>query len=160
MEELIEIVGKFVSIRYRNDYNGFTVARFRLHELNEKDCIVTGCFAALQMDVLVSLKGSYIEHEKYGVQFAAQSMEKVMPKDEDSLVRYFSSALFPGIGRKTAEMIVAELGNDAIQRIKADPDVLIPLFKKKNDKRIQSIINGIDENDEVDDSIVFFNSLV
>lgn len=159
MEELIEIVGKFVSIRYRNDYNGFTVARFRLHELNEKDCIVTGCFAALQMDVLVSLKGSYIEHEKYGVQFAAQSMEKVMPKDEDSLVRYFSSALFPGIGRKTAEMIVAELGNDAIQRIKADPDVLIPLFKKKNDKRIQSIINGIDENDEVDDSIVFFNKL-
>ncbi|WP_276934677.1 YrrC family ATP-dependent DNA helicase [Dielma fastidiosa] len=53
MEELIEIVGKFVSIRYRNDYNGFTVARFRLHELNEKDCIVTGCFAALQMDVIV-----------------------------------------------------------------------------------------------------------
>lgn len=55
--------------------------------------------------------------------------------------------------------MVAELGNDAIQRIKADPDVLIPLFKKKNDKRIQSIINGIDENDEVDDSIVFFNKL-
>lgn len=159
MEELIEITGKFVSIRYRNDTNGFTVARFRLHELNEKDCIVTGCFAALQMDVLVALKGRYIEHEKYGMQFAAESIDKVVPKDEDSLIRYFSSALFPGIGRKTAENIVTELGSDAIQKIKADPDVLLPLFRKKNDKRIQSIINGIDENDEVDDSIVFFNKL-
>ena len=159
MEECIEIIGKFVSIRYRNDYNGFTVARFRLHELNEKDCVVTGSFATLQLDVLVSLKGRYVEHEKYGVQFVAESMDKVLPKDEDSLVRYFSSALFHGIGRKTAEMIVSELGNDAIQKIKENPDVLIPLFKKKNDKRIQAIINGIDENDEVDDSIVFFNKL-
>lgn len=155
MEELIEIEGKFVSIRYHNEYSGFTVAKLRLHELNEKDCIVTGILPSIQMDVLYKLKGLYQEHPKYGLQFSVRELEKSVPSDQESLIRYFSSALFPGIGKKTAEHLVCELGIDAIAKIKENADVLIPLFKP-NDKRIQSIIDGVSENDQMDDSIVFF----
>ena len=158
MDELIEISGKFVSIRYQNDISGFTVAKFTLHEIDEKDCIVTGILPTIQMDILYNLKGVYQEHARYGLQFAVSEYEKKQPDDEDSLIRYFSCGLFPGIGRKSAAHVVEELGLDAINKIKENPDVLIPLFKK-NDKRIQSIIDGVNSNDDVDDTIVFFTKL-
>ncbi|WP_439646623.1 YrrC family ATP-dependent DNA helicase [Piscibacillus salipiscarius] len=47
--------------------------------------------------------GTLKTHPKFGEQYQVFTYEKEMPKDEDSLVKYFSSDLFYGIGEKTAK---------------------------------------------------------
>jgi len=48
----MEITGKLVVQVYRQEYSQFTVAKFRLYELVEKDITITGYFPALQKDIL------------------------------------------------------------------------------------------------------------
>lgn len=153
-QELMEIQAKFMLNIFRNDSTGYTVAKFRLYQVQEKDITVTGIFSNLQKDEIYHLIGDYMDHPRYGLQFQVQSYRKSMPNDFDSLVRYFSGILFPGIGTKTAEMIVETFGEDAIDKIKEDPKILDTLYAL-NERKRESIRKGILETD-LDDSSVFF----
>lgn len=157
MTDKVTIKGKFFHIIYHQDGNLFTVARFRLYDMTEKNIIVTGFLPELPFDTLYILNGTYIEHPKYGMQFAIESYEKQLPTDYDSIISYLSSPLFPGIGKRYAEVIVECLGPDALIKIKADPD-LIDTIPKINQKRKQSILNGICEQDDLGQAIQFFSS--
>ncbi|MEG1462589.1 MAG: ATP-dependent RecD-like DNA helicase, partial [Anaerorhabdus sp.] len=86
-----KITGKFEHIIFRHDESYFTVARFVLQSLDEKNIIVTGYLPTMDQDFLYDLEGNYIEHPKYGMQFSIQTYRRVMPNDVDSLVRYLSS---------------------------------------------------------------------
>ena len=158
MDEILKIEGKFTHIRYRHETTGFTVATFRLHDLDEKKLTVTGILPQIEMDLLYELSGSYVEHERYGMQFSVSDIKVAQPSDTESLIRFFSSSQFPGIGKKSAEKIVEVLGNDAIQKIRDDETVLQLIFKP-NDKRIKSIVEGIQEQDTYDESFFFFNTI-
>lgn len=152
--EQLKIQAKFIISIFRNDTNGYTVARFRMHDVNEKEFSVTGCFAKLEEDELYNLYGNYEEHPRYGMQFKVAAYERVMPNDTQTLIRYFSSSLFPGIGPQTAKEIVSVLGEDAIALIKEDEQVLerIPsLSAKKRDV----IVKGVAQHEQMDDAIVF-----
>ena len=52
-----------------------------------------------------------------------------MPATETGLVHYLSGDLFPGIGMRTAQTIVKQLGTDAIKKILDDPSVLAAVPK-------------------------------
>lgn len=158
MQEILKIEGKFMHIRYRHETTGFTVATFRLHDLDEKKLTVTGNLPMIELDLLYELEGYYIEHERYGMQFSIVNLKILQPSDEDSLIRYFSSSQFPGIGKKSAEKIVSILGKEAISLIQEDPTTLYQIFKP-HDKRIESLLNGIKEQNTWDDSYFFFNQL-
>ena len=106
-------------------------------------------------DVLYKLHGDYVDHPRYGMQFQVAAYEKMMPNDESTLIRYFSSSLFPGIGVQTAKSIVEALGEDAIEIIKENPETLKQITTLNARKRA-SIIQGIMEHEEADDSVVFF----
>lgn len=140
---------------FRNAENGYSVAKFVTYDTNEEDFTATGYFHELQEDVIYVLHGAYVEHYRYGMQFQVASYERMQPNDEESLIRYFSSSLFSGIGKKSAQDIVMTLGEEAITKIKQDPNVLLEV-KSLNFKKRESIIRGINEHDEEEDSIVFF----
>ncbi|MEG0823700.1 MAG: ATP-dependent RecD-like DNA helicase [Erysipelotrichaceae bacterium] len=157
MNEEINIKGQFIVTIFRNDSTGYTIAKFRMHDKTEKVISVTGAFSVVNLDILYSLTGSYVNHPKYGMQFNTTTYEQIMPSDTDSLIRFFSSAIFSGIGKKTAEDIVNVLGEQAIDIIKENKDELLKV-KSLNEKKRASIINGIHQHDDVDDSIVFLSS--
>ncbi|MBN2851027.1 MAG: hypothetical protein JXK92_10235, partial [Erysipelotrichaceae bacterium] len=73
MYEGDEITGKIGTVIFRSESNSFTVAKFRLYELTEKDITITGYFPALVKDVLYTLIGEYKEHPRFGMQFVVQS---------------------------------------------------------------------------------------
>ena len=155
MEESSQIQAKFLLTIFRNEQSGYSVARFVSYDTNEDDFVATGYFRELHEDVVYELQGSYVEHPRYGMQFQVEAYKKMQPNDEQSLIRYFSSSLFPGIGKQTAMSIVEVLGNDAVLCIKENPDVLyrVPTL---NDKKRESILHGIQEHDDQNDSIMFF----
>lgn len=153
--EIIKIQAKHIVTIFRNEHNGYTVARFELYDVNDKEFTVTGFFSELQEDALYNLMGNYEEHARYGMQFKAESYERVLPNDRQSLIRYFASAQFPGIGQQTASEIIEELGENAITLIKEDANILDRVHNL-SDKKKESIRNGVMMSEQLDDSIVFF----
>ena len=152
MEDQLVISGKFTHVRYRHDMSGFTVASFKLNDHQEKTITVTGILPSFDLNTLYECVGHYKEHERYGLQFEINEMHLQQPSDEQTLIEYFSSSRFSGIGKVSAKKIVDALGLDAIEKIEKDPHVLDDIFKK-DEKRIQSIIKGIQESNQLDDSV-------
>jgi len=152
----MEIKGHFVkTIYYRND-NGYIVALFLCDaDYGNDEVIVTGYMGEIDKEKKYSLSGDYVDHPKYGIQFKIDSYKKIIATDEEGLVRYFSSEAFVGIGRIYARAIVNELGLDAINRIKADNDIL-DTVPKMNKKRKEAILEGLKK--DVDDDVIFLTS--
>lgn len=142
-----KISGEFEHIIYRQEENFFTVARFEIHDKSEKTILITGHFDQVEKGALYHLEGEYVEHPRYGMQFKVYYAKKVQPTDFDSLVRYFSSPIFPGIGEKMAKELVDTLGEEVIERIQEDPSCL-NLVAKLNDKKKEVILEGIKGNKE------------
>ena len=103
----------------------------------------------------MELSGLYIDHPRYGMQFQVETFHRVMPDDEDSLIRFLSGPLFEGIGRKYAETLVEALGKDAIRLIKNDPAVL-DRVPKMTAKRRTAILEGLKENDDDLENLIQF----
>ncbi|WP_246940691.1 ATP-dependent RecD-like DNA helicase [Bacillus pinisoli] len=113
---------------FHNDSNLYTVLRIRIEETTEnyedKEAIVTGYFPLLQDHETYTFFGVFKDHPKFGIQYHVNHFQKEIPKTEQGIILYLSSDLFKGIGKKTAEKIVEALGEDAINKILNNPDIL------------------------------------
>ncbi len=147
----MQITGQFVKVIYRGS-NGYTVAVFELDNRMEEEITVTGYFPQTDKDSVYNLYGDYVEHPRYGMQFAVEQIEKRPLNDEANLIRYLSGTQFKGIGPKYAEVLVAALGNDIINRIRENPSVLDDV-PKMTMKRKLSILAGLESDS---DSNYFF----
>lgn len=157
MENKIEIKGQFGHIIYYDKKTRYTVARFRLYELNEKMITVTGYLPDFPKDLMVSLSGKYIEHPRFGLQFVVSSYRRILPTDTDSIVSFLSSPLFVGIGKKFAEVIVETLGEDCLDQVKENPDLLKEV-KGYTEKKKQAIIEGFILAGEDEEALRFFST--
>ncbi len=152
------IVCRFVSMIFHSEATSFSVGRFQLYEVEERQMIVTGYYHLLEKDVLYRCTGEYVEHPRYGMQFKADKIERVLASDEDSLIRFLSGPLFPGIGKKFAAVMVQVLGNDLLDQIKENPSVL-ELVPKMTDKKKKSILDGLAASEnQLEKTISFLSS--
>ncbi len=158
MSELVTIQAKFIKFIFHNKDNKFSVAVFELNDMSEKEVIVTGYFNGFEKDVFYLLKGQYVEHVRYGMQFQTEEVERLISTNYDDLVSFLSSSLFVGIGKKYAETIVDTLGVNCIELIKDDINVLQQV-PKMNIKRKAAIIEGIGASqDDLQKQITFFKN--
>ncbi|AIE60847.1 ATP-dependent RecD-like DNA helicase [Bacillus methanolicus] len=132
------IKGKHLVTIFHNDQNLYTVLRIRVEETNEnyeeKEAVITGYFPRLHEHETYTFFGQMKEHPKFGLQFHANHFRKEMPQSKQGVINYLSSELFKGIGKKTAENIVATLGENAISRILNEPSLLDTVPKLPPDK--------------------------
>ena len=148
-ENKLFVLGRpFVTI-FHNESNMYSIVRVKIQETNlqfeEKDVIVVGYFPRLTEDEIYRFTGILKSHPKYGRQFQADTFTKEIPATETGVVHYLSSDLFPGIGRKTAEQIVAKLGVNALNIILEDPEALSSIPRLSDEKR-QQIRLAVEEN--------------
>lgn len=158
MEDKIKLHAKYLLTIFHSEETGFTVAKFRLYDGEEKEFTAIGIFYDLQPDVIYTLTGSYVEHSKYGMQFKTEAYEKMKPNDTDSLIRYFSGPLFPGIGKQTARLILDVLGEQAIYKIVEDPDILLTI-PKLNDKKRAVLTEGVLADGQENDPVHYLSKL-
>ena len=155
MEDLFTVKGKVVHYIYHNQENLFTVAKFELHQIDEKEITITGYLPLLPKDIYFILNGNYIEHPRYGMQFQVLKYEQMLPEERESIINYLSGANFPGIGRKYAETIVDFFGEQALEIMKENPAV-IDTLPKLSKKRKESLMNGLITQDKLQNSIDYF----
>ena len=145
MNKLFILGRPFVSI-FHNPSNMYSIVRVKIQETNidykEKEIIVVGYFPQLTEDEIYRFTGVLKSHPKYGMQFQVETFQKEVPATEAGIVHYLSSDLFPGIGRKTAETIVANLGVDALAKIMEDPGALdvVPRLSAEKKSQIRAAV--------------------
>lgn len=149
------ISGKVVAIFYQNPSNFFKVLLVKVTEndleYDEPEIVITGSFGEVQEGEEYRFTGDLVNHPKYGRQMKAESYQQAQPTSAAGLIHFFASDKFPGIGRKTAEKIVAALGEGAIDRLLADPAVLadIPGLTKAKQKMIVDTVRANHGMDQV-----------
>lgn len=140
------IKGIFIQDIYSNPSNGYTVGLLRIKESDipeevNKVVTFTGTFNELKYKQTYKMEGTFVEHNKYGHQFLVETYELVLPTEEEEIIDFLSSDIFP-IGEATAKKIVAKLGNDTINKILENKECLlgIPRLPAKKVDKIYEIL--------------------
>ena len=156
------IKGIFVQDIYSNDSNGYMVGLLRVKEADDilqinKVVTFTGIFDELKYKMQYKMEGNFISHKKYGMQFQVDSYELVLPTEEEEIIEFLSSSLFP-IGEKTALKIVNKLGKDAINIILNDSDALLGIPRLSADK-ISKIVEVLNDYQSTSSVVIALNKL-
>ena len=132
------IKGNFRKYIFRSD-KGYSVGLFRVKEtdleLSTKTVTFTGYFDELNEIDTYHFSGEVVEHPKYGKQFNVTEYEIIMPTDDEQVIEFLSSPLFKGIGESKAKKIVDTLGNNCLEDILNDIDLLLTVKGIKEKER-------------------------
>lgn len=149
MEETIE--GYVDHIIYRNQENGYTVARL-IVDGEELTCV--GTFQALSEGETICGKGRYTEHPSYGQQFSIYSYETVVPQDAFAIERYLGSGAIKGIGAALAARIVRKFGDDTLRIIEEEPERLAEV-KGISERKAREIAEQVEEKADMRKAMMF-----
>lgn len=120
-KDLITLSGSVERVVYRNDQSNWTVLEL---ESDDKLHKVVGVMPMVGVGEVLNLSGVWVEHPNFGVQFRAEYCERHLPVEGDAVLRYLSSGVIKGIGKVTASRIVERFGNDSLQIIEKQPQLL------------------------------------
>ncbi|MCF8306473.1 MAG: ATP-dependent RecD-like DNA helicase [Ignavibacteriales bacterium] len=125
------IQGKILKIVFRNEENGYTVAKFKRDAFTIDT--ITGYIHDLNEGDEFELTGKWTIHSKFGKQFQVEKYNTVLPTSAIDIEKYLASRVFKGIGPAMAKKIVKSLGPDALLKIDGDINCLldVPGFGQK-----------------------------
>lgn len=153
---MTDFTGKVNGIVFENDQDLFKILDVEiigeLTGYSRDEIKVTGSFGEIQIAGSYRFTGNLVMHNKFGLQFKADSYEQVMPHEEGSLTKYLSSSKFPGIGQKAAEKIIDELGLNALDLLKNNPAKIATLSLTQKQK--DSLLSGINQMDSFSEIIL------
>lgn len=119
---MITLEGIVERIIFRNEENGYTVARITS---TDGDLVIVGSATIFKTNLKYKFTGDFTYHNKYGEQFAFVDMEEVMPEGEVAIISYLSSANIPHVGEKMAERIVNKFKDETLDVIEKNPEKLL-----------------------------------
>ncbi|CAH0346558.1 ATP-dependent RecD-like DNA helicase [Bacillus sp. CECT 9360] len=159
-EEKSFMKGRHLVTIFHNEENLYSVVRIRVDETNikydEKEAVVTGYFPRIHEDETYFFYGQLKDHPRFGLQFHVDHFRKDMPQSKDGIVAYLSSELFKGIGKKTAEGIVAALGENAISKILEQPS-LLDSIPKLSPEKAKSLYDTLIEHQGLEQAMIALN---
>lgn len=104
--------GLIARILYENGDGSFAVIRIR--ESGGREYAVRGALSGLAPGQELELEGDWEQHAEFGRQFKAERFRLILPSTPEGIQRYLSSGAIPGIGKKTAALIVGHFGENTL----------------------------------------------
>lgn len=144
------LTGVIEEIIYRNDENGYTVAKV---EKDDSEVTVVGKFVDIQIGANVTLEGKF-EKTKYGVQYAFSSYQISMPTSLEGIEKYLGSGLIKGVGPITARKIVDYFGKQTLDILEYAPQKLAEI-NGISPTKANEIGFSFKEHREVQNTIMF-----
>ena len=134
-------------------YQAFNYAVFRFEDEDEGLITVTGAINSVDMKSRYILKGTYVNHPRYGIQFDVLSIEGIHDDNLEGIIAYLSSDEFPGIGRKKAMKIVEHFKLDTLKILNEDPSRITEVNLSKAD---QATISNIFKTKSFNEDIFYW----
>lgn len=107
---------------YKNPENNYSIYKVALE--NGEEHTITGILPDLVENILYEFDVKEKIHPKYGLQFEVKSYKQAEAQNKAGLISYLSSDLFFGVGEVKATRIVEYLGDNAIEQILENKNVL------------------------------------
>lgn len=124
-ESRVELAGSVNSVIYQNEENGYTVLRLDTDDGGAATVVGFLPFAVPGEQLL--LVGSWSNHQTHGMQFKAESAERLMPSTVNEIYLFLSSGAIKGIGPATARLIVESFGENSLNVMEEQPEKLARL---------------------------------
>lgn len=151
---MINIDGIVEKIIFRNEENGYTVAKFLSED--ESIVVVGSCFEIFE-DRSYKLKGDFTYHKKFGQQFAFTSIEEILPNSKEALIKYLSNGMIPFVGEKVARKIVEEFGENTLEILEKNPQKLLSI-EGIGRKKYKKIYEALEKNLNARKILLYFSS--
>lgn len=135
-EKLIKLTGSIENVIFYNEENGYMVCDLGT---DDDDLItITGIMPYISEGDSLIVYGEWKHNPRYGRQFCVEQYERYMPANASAILRYLASGAIKGIGKKTAQKIVEEYGDNTLEVLENHPDWLsdIPGISLKKAKQI------------------------
>ena len=149
---MAERKGCIEDIIFYNEENGYLVAL--VSDESGEEGIVTGSLPLAREGSSYVFFGEDMIHPKYGVQFRFDSYKEVVPETESGIIAFLASGMIRGVGRKTAELIVAHFGTDTLTVMEKDPERLLEV-EGIGEKKLEAIRESFGQHIELGAVIMF-----
>lgn len=151
------IQGTIEKIVYRNEENGYVIAKISVDKNEEKLATIVGNMASVNVGETCELKGEWINNPKYGWQFSFSDYQLILPTSLLGVKRYLSSGLIKGVGTVTADRIVKQFGNKTLEVLENDLQRLTEV-EGIAEKRVEMISKSWEEHKEIKRVMIFLQS--
>ena len=117
-QEQVVLTGYVEGVIFRNAENGYSVLDF---SSDGKLITAVGLLSLVDPGEELTLKGTWVRHPTFGMQFKVDAFERRLPKTAADMLRYLSGGTVKGIGPATAEKIVKRFGEQTFEVMEHDP---------------------------------------
>jgi len=149
------ITGEVHRVRYENPDTGFAV--LVLVDPDGKKFVACGVLAGNPPGKTLELTGHFEDHAEFGREFKADSAREVLPRTGDGIARFLCGSV-PGIGPKTADMIVRHFGGDTLAILDKSPRRLIEV-PGIGPRRAADLAAAWKQNSDRRDELIFLQGL-
>ena len=148
MEELI-VRGIAERILFEASDSDYRV--FRLHdESDDTTYTVTGHGTKPLVGDRLEVKGHWVQHKRYGRQFAADGWSRVIPESVDGIERFLGSGAVKGMGPALAHRVVARFVKDTMKILEKDAQRLLEI-EGIGPKKLAVITESFYEEKQIND---------
>lgn len=153
---LVELQGQLERITYHNEENHYIIARLKVP--GQKNLVtIVGSLVSVTPGEMLSLKGNWDLHPKYGEQFRVTAYETVVPATVKGIERYLGSGLIKGIGPVMAKRLVEHFSEKTLDVIENSSHRLAEV-EGIGSKRIDLIKKAWDEQKEIRNVMIFLQN--
>ncbi len=155
-ENLTDLRGQIERVTYTNEENSYTVVKVKVY--GHKDLVtVIGNIVNATPGEIISMKGEWGNHPKYGEQFKVVFCECTTPATVYGIEKYLGSGLVKGIGPVMAKRIVKRFKEETLNVIEKDIEQLADI-EGIGKKRIAMIKKAWEEQKEIRAIMIFLQS--
>ena len=120
-QELQILQGTIGAVVFQNYDNGYAVLRLRC---GGETVTVVGTIPMPAVGEKLMVTGKWSSHASYGRQFEAEFLERLLPQTAMEILQYLSGRVIKGIGPRTAARIVEKFGDQTLQVMEREPQLL------------------------------------
>ncbi len=150
------VSGEIAVVRFESEDSGFAVLSVRVS--NDRPPItIVGTVHQPRAGMIITADGVWMNDPAHGSQLRANTIKISPPTTNEGLVRYLASGVIPGLGPKTARLLVERFGTETIDVVRFHPEklVAIPGFGPVRRQRISHALLAEERGHEL---VVFLES--